>query len=476
MSPLLKQVFLLSPLWSLSLMAFLPLTFKLLNNNKELKRGLVCFIYALAILLSLVLFFIFSFNDKEALSLQFSPYSSASCVLVALSGLISLALIYLNSWIDKKHLTEILFFFSQGLVALYVFCLAQDLMTAFVGIEMASLILYVNLAMSKKELVSLEAAIKYFVLSALSSVVFLYGLSFLYGGAGTLNLEQLFIEQNEGFVYNRFFFLGFCLIFASLFFKVALFPFQFWLADVYQGALSPITLFMATGVKSAVVLFLGKLFSFPFFEKGEHAFVFLTGLAMASVLTVLFGNIMALKQEKWKRLIAFSSLAHSGYFMMLLFGILNVAGSDKNFSVLFYYLLAYIFLTGGLLTAVQCLEKQSSQTGFKDSFALFKRNPFLAFCFSIFLLGLAGMPPAFGFFAKVGLFQALISSGSWWLLFWAFIGSAIGLYYYMKPISLMLSSEEKAEPLFIPSLAKFVLIVLLFFSLFGAFLFGKFFY
>ena len=301
MSPLLKQVFLLSPLWSLSLMAFLPLTFKLLNNNKELKRGLVCFIYALAILLSLFLFFIFSFNDKQALSLQFSPYSSASCVLVALSALISLALIYLNSWIDKKHLTEILFFFSQGLVALYVFCLAQDLMTAFVGIEMASLILYVNLAMSKKELVSLEAAIKYFVLSALSSVVFLYGLSFLYGGAGTLNLEQLFIEQNEDFVYNRFFFLGFCLIFASLFFKVALFPFQFWLADVYQGALSPITLFMATGVKSAVVLFLGKLFSFPFFEKGEHAFVFLTGLAMASALTVLFGNIMALKQDQMEK-------------------------------------------------------------------------------------------------------------------------------------------------------------------------------
>ena len=476
MSSVLKQVFLLSPLWSLSAMAFIPLTAKLLNNNKEMSRGIVCFIYALALLVSLALFFVFGFNNKEAFSLAFDAYSSGSCVLVGLSALISLALIYLNSWLDKKHLTEILFFFSQGVLSLYVFCLAKDLMTAFIGIETASLILYINLAMSKKELVCLESAIKYFVLSALSSVVFLYGLSFLFGATGTLELNQLFTEQNESFVYNRFFFLGFCLIFASLFFKVALFPFHFWLADVYQGALTPLTLFMATGIKSAVVLFLGKLFTLPFFEKGEHGFIFLTGLATASILTVLFGNIMALNQKKWKRLVAFSSLSHSGYLMMLIFGILNVTQEEKNFSGLFYYLIAYIFLTGGLLTAVQCLEKQSSQTELKESASLFKRSPFLAFAFTVFLLGLAGMPPSFGFFAKVGLFQGLVSSGSWWLLFWAFVGSAIGLYYYIKPISLMLNSEEKQEPLSLPGLAKFMLILLMFFSLFGAFLFGKFFY
>ena len=213
-----------------------------------------------------------------------------------------------------------------------------------------------------------------------------------------------------------------------------------------------------------------------FFEKGEHGFIFLTGLALASVLTVLFGNIMALNQVKWKRLVAFSSLAHSGYLMMALFGILNVTQGEKDFSALFYYLLAYIFLTGGLLTAIQCLEKQSSQTDLKDSSALFKRKPFLAFAFSLFLLGLAGMPPSFGFFAKIGLFQELVSSGSWWLLFWAFIGSAIGLYYYIKPISLMLNSEEKQVSLSLSGLAQFLLILLMFFSLFGAFLFGKFFY
>ncbi|MCY4320898.1 MAG: NADH-quinone oxidoreductase subunit N [Bdellovibrionaceae bacterium] len=474
MNEILKQTLLLSPLWTLFLMAFIPLTAKLLNNNKELKRETVCFIYALSFIASLVLFLVFGFNDKSAFSLQFDPYSSGACVLVNLSALMSLALIYFNSWIDKKHLTEILFLFSQGVLALYVFCLAQDLMTAFVGIETASLILYINLAMSKKELICLEAAIKYFVLSAFSSVVFLYGLSFLFGATGTLEMSQFFTSQ-ENFNYNRFFILGFCLIFTSLFFKIALFPFHFWLADVYQGALSPLTLFMATGIKSSVVLFIGKLFSLPFFESREHGFIFLTGLATASVLTVLFGNIMALNQKNWKRLIAFSSLSHSGYLMMFLFGILSVSSLEKSFAGLFYYLLAYIFLTGGLITAVQCLEKQNSQAKLEDSLSLFKRNPLLASAFALFLLGLAGIPPSFGFFAKIGLFEALISSGSWWLLFWAFVGSAIGLYYYTKPVSFMLANEEKSSfPL--SKLASLILILLMFFSIFGAFLFGKFFY
>ena len=476
MNLLLKEIFLLSPLWSLSAMAFIPLTAKLLNNNKELKREIVCLIYALAFLTSLVLFFIFSFNNKEIFSLSFDAYSSGSCVLVGLSALISLPLIYLNPWLDKKHLTEILFLFSQGLVALYVFCLAQDMMTAFIGLETASLILYINLAMSRKELLCLESAIKYFVLSALSSVVFLYGLSFLFGATGSLEFNQFFSEQNQGLVYNRFFFLGFCFIFTSLFFKAALFPFQFWLADVYQGALTPFTLFMATGIKSAVVLFIGKLFALPFFEKGEHGFIFLTGLALASVLTVLFGNIMALNQIKWKRLVAFSSLAHSGYLMMALFGILNVNQAEKDFSVLFYYLLAYIFLTAGLLTAIQSLERKSAQTEIKEVQSLFTSQPLLAVAFAIFLLGLAGIPPSFGFFAKIGIFQSLISGSSWWLLFWAFVGSAIGLYYYIKPISLMLNTEKKQEIPPLHGLVKLVLILLMFFSLFGAFLFGQFFY
>ncbi len=473
---ILKGIIQLSPLWSLSLIAFIPLIAKMLNNNKELRAEVVSSIYGLAIFISAFLFFFIGFNDKEVLSLRFDYHGSGACTLAALASLISLALFHVSPWIDKKQFTEILFFFCQGILGLYVFCLAQNLLTAFVGLETASLIIYINLAMSRKDVFCLESAIKYFVLSAFSGAVFLYGLSFIFGATGTLELDKFFLQEAGINFYNRFFFLGFALVFSALFFKIALFPFQFWLADVYQGALTPMTAFMAMAVKSSIVLFMGKIFALPFFEKGSHGFVFLSGLAAASVLTVLFGNIMALRQTKLKRLVAFSSLAHSGYLMMALFGILNLSTSEKDFSVIFYYLLAYIFLTGGLLICIQSLEKQTSQPELTNLLSLFKNNPLFASGLSFFLLGLAGIPPSFGFLAKLGLFQPLILSNNWWIVFWAFTGSAIGLYYYMKPITLMLNAKETRPSLEWPWLSKFLVLVLSLAGLFGGWFFGIFFH
>ena len=475
MNSILKELIQLSPLWSLSLIAFIPLTVKALNQNRELKPGLTLGIYGLALMASLLLFFFIGFNDREILSLRFDNYSSGACALVGLAGLFSLALFHLNSWIDKNQRTEILFFFSQGILGLYVFCLSQDFMTAFIGLETASLIIYINLAMSRKDLFCLESAIKYFVLSALSAVVFLYGMSFLFGATGTLEWEQFFLLKTETHFYNRFFFLGLALVLTGLFFKSALFPFQFWLADVYQGALTPMTAFMATAVKSSVILFIGKIFAWPFFEKGAHGAVFLTGLAVLSVLTSLFGSLMALKQTQLKRLMAYSSLAHSGYLMMALFGILSLSLKEKDFSPLFYYLLAYIFLTMGLLLAFQTLEKENSQPELKDLKSLFKKAPWFAGGLSLFLLGLAGIPPSFGFFAKIGIFQPLILSSNWWILFWAFVGSAMGLYYYIKPISLMLEPSSSTESFKWPWLAKALFLFLALSVLFGPFFFGIFF-
>jgi len=479
MNDFLTSAILLSPLWTLSLLAFIPLTAKVLNQNKELKSEVVLLIHFMAFLLSLCLTVFLGFNNKTVTSLQWDPYSSGACVLVNLSALISLALFYGNSWLDKKQFTEILFFFSQAVVALSVFCLATDFMTAFIGIEMASLIVYVLLAMSQKDLFCLEASIKYFVLSAISSAVFLYGLSFLFAATGTLEWGA-FLDKPLS-IYNRFFFLGLALVLASLFFKVALVPFHLWLPDVYQGALTPMTHFMSTGIKSAVVLFLGKIFALPFFYESHFTSGFnfpisylLMALAVCSVLTVLFGNIMALKQTQIKRLIAFSSLAHSGYLIMILYAQLQGAGTSVP--VLFYYLLSYIFLTGGVLTLIQSLESSSSQITTQDIKSLFFRNPFLALSFSLFLLGLAGIPPTFGFFAKLGLFQVLIESSQWWILFWAFVGSGIGLFYYIKPITFLLSQERRTEtPIKSSLLTKILLLWLLFFLVFGAFVFGFYF-
>lgn len=475
----LKGLVQLSPLWSLSLLAFIPLTAKLLNGNKELKPWIVSSIYVLSVFCSLFLFVFIGFNGKQALSLSFNSYNSGSAVLTGLAGLVSLILFYFNSWGDKKQFTETLFLLCQALAGLYVFCLASDFMTAFIGLETASLLIYICLGMSRKDSFCLEAAGKYFVLSAFAGAVFLYGLSFIFGAGGSVNWEHLFAPSAGINLYNRFFFLGFTLMFSALFFKIALFPFQFWLPDVYQGALSHITAFMALSLKSALVLWIGKLFILPFFEEGSHGSVFLIGLSLAGVLTVLFGNIMALKQNKLKRLLAFSSLAHSGYLMMALTGILHLEGqSAKDLSIIFYYLLAYIFLTGGLITGFQSLEKKSSQPEWEDLRGLFKHRPLFALGVSACLLGLAGIPPSFGFFAKMGLFQPLILSESWWMLFWAFVGSAIGLYYYIKPVVFMLLPIKPPVLINVDS-KKSNLSFLLFLAIMGwlgGFVFGKFFY
>ena len=460
-----EDVLRLSPLWFSTLVFFIPLTVKT-ASGKELQASISSLIAGIALIGSFTLFALFGGVEKVLFSLEFSKYNQASCLLVNLSGIICLVLFHLNKWLDERQRSEILFFFGLGLVGLYVFLLAQDLLTAFVGLELASLSLYLNISMSRKDSLSLEAAIKYFILSAFSGVCFLYGLSFLYGSTGTLNLSQFFLEDINSF--NRFFFLGWAFVFAGLFSKAAFFPFQFWLPDVYQGALTPMSSFLATGVKASLILFLGKVFSLPFFEEESHGSLFLLGLAGFSVLTVLFGSLMALKQVYLKRLLAFSSLTHGGYLMMALFAILSL--SEKDFSPLFYYLLAYIPLTGGLFLLSQGFEKKDPQVLISNLKGLFFVKKDLAFLISVFLLGLAGLPPTFAFFAKVGVFSLLIGLGSWWLLFWAFVASAIGLYYYMRPLVLMTEERQEKTDVHWGWLARGVGLILAFISIFGAFL------
>ena len=464
----LKGAFQLSPLLSLSLLSFVPLTFKILNKNEEPSLALVFGVGILALGTSLLLFLLVGFNGEEVLSLYFDTYGSGAAALVAMAALLSFPLFIENRFVDKTQISEITFLFLNGVLSLYVFCLAQNLMTAFIGLEITSLVLYIIISMSKKNLLSLEASIKYFILSSLSGIIFLYGLSFLFGSTGNLSFFDLSKQAEALSQFNRFFFLGFGFIFTGLFFKMALFPFHFWLGDVYTGAITPVTNFMATAVKASVVLFIAKLFSLPFFRDGEHGVFFLYGLGISSVLTALFGSFMALNQKKLKRLIVFSSLSHSGYLMMALVGIFTLPSFD--FKILFYYLLAYIFMTSGMFTGVQCLEEVKENPELGDLKGLFKKHPVISFLLSCFLLSLAGIPPFFGFFAKLSVLQILVSSQSWWILFWAFVASVLGLYYYIKPIVFMLQKGEASFK--VSKIAQAGLGFSFAFTLLGAILFG----
>ena len=236
----------LLPVITPSLFAFLPLILKVINHNRELNPQIVLSVHFLGILTSLLLFLLLGFRGGEVLSLGFDMYSSGACALVALAALQSLPLFGFNQWIDKKQLTEILFLFSHGVAALYVFCLSRDLMTAFISLEAASLMAYMVMALGRRENLCLEAALKYFVLSSLAGIVFLYGLSFVFGATGKVDFISL--QEMEQAQFNRFFFLGMALLLTGLLFKMAVFPFQFWLADVYQGALTPVSSFFGHGI------------------------------------------------------------------------------------------------------------------------------------------------------------------------------------------------------------------------------------
>lgn len=456
----------LMPVWSLSFFSFIPLILKTINKNREPHQRVVLGIHFMGIFTSLGLFFLLGFDDRHPVlfSLRFGVFESGACVLAALAALQCIPLFSRNQWIDKNQLTESLFLFSHVLVGVYIFSLSQDLMTAFIGLETASLVLYLLIAFVPKAKFSLEASIKYFVLSSFAGILFLYGLSFIFGVSGDLAVAALGEAGNQ---FYRFFFLGLGFLLVGLLFKMSIFPFQFWLPDVYQGALTPVTSFMATGLKSAVILFIGRVFS-PVFINNERAEILLMVLGMFSVLTVLFGNILALRQHFLKRLVAFSSLGHSGYLLMALVGIFSLKVPD--FFPLFYYLSAYIFMTGGAFACIQCLEEKHFQPELKDLAGLFKTNPLFALGFSLFLLGLAGMPPFFGFFAKVALFKPLIASGHWWMLFWALVASAIGLYYYIKPLTYM-SESSKRSPLHLSWNMKTLFVFCVMGTLLGAFLF-----
>ena len=466
-----KDLILLLPLVSLVVFSLIPLVVKVLNKNKEPSSVLVFSMYFLGILNSLILFLLLGFQGNTSFGLVFDTFNTGSACLIALSGLQALPLFFFNKVINKKSLTEILFLFSGVLLFLYVFCLAGDFILAFIGLESASLLTYILIAMSKEYKPSLQAAMKYFILSSFAACIFLYGISFIFGISG--QVDFLSLKSANSLYFDRFFFLGLGLVLSGLLFKIGIFPFQFWLPDVYQGAPTPVTTYMATSFKVAVVLFLAKIFTLPLFSVGPHGEFFIQGLSFLSVITLLFASLQALKQNKIKGLMAYSSMAHSAYLMMALSQILQVGSVDMR--VIGYYLLGYVFMQGGFLTVIQILESKTPEPSFRDIDGLFKKEPFLAAAFSICLLGLAGLPPAFGFFSKLKLIEPLIISQNYWLITWMILGSAVGLYYYMRPLTLMAKNPGEKLVNFSAGYLKFLLGLSSIITLFGALFFARFF-
>jgi NADH-quinone oxidoreductase subunit N len=321
-----------------------------------------------------------------------------------------------------------------------LFPAANDLLTMFVALEVLSLPLYLMCGLARRRrLLSQEAALKYFLLGAFSSAFFLYGIALLYGYAGTVKLAGIAEAAAGGRVgQDPLLLIGTALVGVGLLFKIAAAPFHAWTPDVYQGAPTPVTAFMAACTKVAAFGALLRVF-----------YVALPGIRwdwqpmlwLVAILTMVFGAVIAIVQTDVKRMLAYSSIAHAGF---LLTGV--VVASSQGLSSTMFYLLVYGFATLGAFAVVTLVRDAGGEATHLSRWAgLGRRSPLVAAVFALFLLALAGIPLTSGFTGKFAVFSAAIAGGATALVIVGVLSSAIAAFFYVRVIVLMFFSEPADE-------------------------------
>jgi NADH-quinone oxidoreductase subunit N len=334
------------------------------------------------------------------------------------------------------------------------------LITIYVGLELMSLSSYVLAGYFKNEQKSTEAAMKYFVLGAVSSAILLYGISLIFGVAGSLNLLDI-ADALATQVTNDALMFGIMLLAAGLCFKIAAAPFHMWTPDVYEGAPTPITAFLSTASKTAAFAIFARVF-----YVGLHHFQtdWQWVLGVVAALSMIVGNLAAITQDNVKRMLAYSSIGHAGYVLL---GI--VAISETGLRGVLVYSVVYVAATLGIWATVLLLQHHEyAGESVSDFEGLHRRSPWLAFSMLVFLLSLGGIPPTAGFIGKYFLFSAAIGAGFGWLAIVAVLMSAVSMFFYFRIVMAMyLRDGGEQEVVVSPSLRMVVLACALVTLIFG---------
>jgi len=316
---------------------------------------------------------------------------------------------------------------------------AGDLIVLYLGLELMALSTYVLAGFIKHDRKSNEAALKYLLLGAFSSVFLLYGISILYGLTGTTDIRTIAAVINErALADNMSLLLSVIFLIVAFGFKIAAAPFHMWAPDVYEGAPTSITAFMSVGPKAAGFAVLGRVFLVALASaKVDWA----TMLIPVAILTMAVGNIVALSQTNIKRMLAYSSIAHAGYALL---GI--IAANNEGLASMMTYLMIYAFMNIGAFAVIIMLRSE----GFKgdnisDYEGLAKTHPLAAMLMLIFMFSLTGIPPTAGFIGKLYIFMSAINAGYTWLVVVAVIFSAISAYFYLRIVIYMYMREPKTD-------------------------------
>ena len=353
---------------------------------------------------------------------------------------------------QKYHRGEFYVLLLFTTVGMMLIASANDLIILFLGIELMSVCLYVLAGFIRTKDRANEAALKYFLLGAFSTGFLLYGIALIYGAVGTTNL--LLIQNVFAVVSNNpLFIIGAGLLIVGLAFKAAAVPFHMWVPDVYEGAPTPVTAFMSTGVKAAA-------FS-AFITVFIRTFDFLGGrvndlIAIFAAASMILGNIVAITQTNIKRMLAYSSIAHAGY---MLSGI--AAGTLEGQVGVMFYLVAYSMMNFGAFTIVSLVERENDKNLTLDDYSgLSRQQPSVALLMAVFMFALAGVPPFAGFFGKYYVFFAAIKSHMTWVAIIGVLTSLVSAYYYLRVVVLMYFREGHADVASKPSRAVMAVVVI----------------
>ncbi len=336
------------------------------------------------------------------------------------------------------HFALVLF----ALVGALMLTAFKNMTTLFLGVEIMSIPLYVLAASKKRDIKSNEAGFKYLIMGSFASGFLLFGIALVYGATGSFDMMQIrsFISEH-GADMPLFFYVGVIMMLIAMCFKVSAAPFHFWAPDVYQGSPTLITALMSTVVKTAAFAAFMRLFMVGF---AEISSVWTSILAGVIALSLVIANFSAAMQNNVKRILAYSSISHAAFMLMV---ILANVRSNLSVNALVYYSLAYSLGSIAAFGILYNVTKKGNEN--VDAFnGLAKRNPSLALCMTVAMLSLAGIPITSGFFAKYFVFTAMIGTQYKWLLIVAILTSAVGVYYYLRiVIAMYFKKQETNEPL-----------------------------
>ena len=354
----------------------------------------------------------------------------------------------------NTHVTDHFSLILFSLVGAVFMVSYHNMVMLFLGIEILSIPLYVLAGSRMKNVLSNEAAFKYFLMGAFATGILLFGIALVYGATGQFDITQIAAAIGGGKVeFEALLYIGILMILVGLSFKASAAPFHFWAPDVYQGAPTVVTAFMSTIVKIAAFAAFFRLFYMCFSGVSEK---WISVVYVLAIVTLILSNVTAVFQRNVKRMFAYSSIAHAGYLMIAMM-LLNEA---TVYTILFY-VSAYSVSTLGAFSVLHAVEDENEQATFETFNGLAKRNPFLAFVMSVSVLSLAGIPPLAGFFAKYMIFTGALSEGHTGLVLLAVVASLIGVYYYFQLIISMYFREAGFQNKIAVPVASQILMILL---------------